>query len=155
MNKVILIGRLTKNVELKYTQQNLAVAQFTIAVNRPYNPNKQQQEVDFISCIAWRKLAENLSKYCRRGSQIAIEGRIQTRNYIAQDGSKRYITEVLCENITYLDNKSKTEGQQVLEQIQNNETTNSTENAQVQGQVEDPFQSFGEEIELSEEDLPF
>ena len=103
MNKVILIGRLARDPELRTTSGNLSVASFSLAVSRPYNPqNGGQSEADFINCVVWRRQAENLAKYCRKGSQIAVEGRIQTRNYTAQDGNKKYITEVLCDKITFL-----------------------------------------------------
>lgn len=146
MNKAILIGRLSRDIDLRYTQSNIAVAQFTLAVNRPYNPQTQQQEADFISCVVWKKQAENLHKYCKKGSQIAVEGRIQTRKYQNNEGKNVYITEVLCGNITFLDSKPKTEGQQVLEQIQEQVTSQITS---------DPFQSFGEEVTISEEDIPW
>ena len=95
MNKVILIGRLTRDPELRTTAGNLSVATFSLAVSRPYSPqNGGDSGADFINCVVWRRQAENLARYCHKGSQIAVEGRIQSRNYTAQDGSKRYVTEV-------------------------------------------------------------
>lgn len=148
MNKVILIGRLARDVELRATSTNKSVASFTMAVNRPYNPNIKQQETDFINCISWGKQAENLHKYCQKGSQIAIEGRIQTRNYTDRDGSRKYVTEVLCDNITFLGSKKedKTPGDEVVEQIVNN---------MAKQEKSDPFADFGEEVIINDEDLPF
>lgn len=146
MNKVFLIGRLTRDVELRATQSNLSVAQFSIAVNRPYNPESSERQADFINCVVWRRQAENLSKYCHRGSQIAVEGRIQTRKYVDRDNKTIYVTEVLCENITFLDTRSKAEDSQ-----------NGTENIE-ETQIydsQDSFKEFSEEVVINENDLPF
>ena len=96
MNKVILSGRLVRDPEIRYTQTGKAVASFTLAVNRRFSRNtNQEQTADFIPIIVWDKLAEICSKYLFKGSQVLIEGRMQIRNYDAQDGSKRYVTEVI------------------------------------------------------------
>ena len=144
MNKVILIGRLARDPELRTTAGNISVATFTVAVSRPFTPQSGGDSgADFISCVVWRRAAENLAKYCHKGSQIAVEGRIQTRNYTAQDGTKRYVTEILVDNLTFLGTKDSTP------QVENSisQTGNST--------PQDPFEDFGEEIVLREEDLPF
>jgi single-strand DNA-binding protein len=102
MNKVILAGRLTKNPEIRYTQTGKAVASFTLAVNRRFSHNtNQEQTADFIPIVVWDKLAEVCSKYLFKGSQVLIEGRMQVRNYEAQDGSKRYVTEVIAQELVY------------------------------------------------------
>ena len=112
MNKVTLIGRLTKDPELKFTPgQGTAVANFTIAVDRRM-PNKDgQREADFISVVVWGKIAENTANYMSKGKLIAISGRIQARSYDAKDGTKRYVTEVVAEEVQFLDkgNGSKSE----------------------------------------------
>lgn len=157
MNKVILIGRLSKDPELRTTASNLSVATFSIAVSRPVSANGEQG-TDFINCVIWRRQAENLAKYCHKGSQIAVEGRIQTRNYTAQDGSKRYVTEVLCDNVTFLGTKSDNAGQSNYQndpqsyQPEYSAPTPSMPEADIS---EDPFKDFGEEITLSDDDLPF
>lgn len=156
MNKVILIGRLARDPELRTTPTNVSVATFSIAVSRPFTPQDEQQGTDFINCVIWRRQAENLAKYCHKGSQIAVEGRIQTRNYTAQDGSKRYVTEVMCDNITFLGNSNKSEektpGEEVLEQVVNNMI-----GTQADTQQEDPFKDFNIEHseELEELEYPF
>lgn len=112
MNKIILIGRMTKNAEVRYTQSNKAVAQFSLAVNRPGN-----KETDFINIIAWDKLGEIVQKYTHKGSLIAVEGRLQTRTYEDNNGNKKYITEVVANNINLLEPKNKQE--QTEERINN------------------------------------
>lgn len=102
MNKVVLIGRLTKEPELKFTQNGNAVCNFTLAVNRTYKNEQGEYESDFINCIAWRGTAQFIGDYLSKGYQIAVSGSIQTRNYQAQDGSTRYVTEVLCDEVQNL-----------------------------------------------------
>lgn len=167
MNKVILIGRLARDPELRTTPTNVSVATFSIAVSRPFTPQGGQPETDFINCVIWRRQAENLAKYCHKGSQIAVEGRIQTRNYTAQDGSKRYVTEVMCDNITFLGTKSdnQSSANSYPESFQPNNNLAPAETMPVDNYnsgtmpttdiSEDPFKDFGEEITLSDDDLPF
>ena len=109
MNKVILIGRLTRDPELRYTGNNTPVTTFSLAVNRPFTNQNGEREVDFINCIVWRKLAETVKNYLSQGSQVAVEGRIQTRRYQNNKGESKYITEILVENIEFLESKSKKE----------------------------------------------
>lgn len=101
MNKVILIGRITKDIELRYTTQNKAVISYTLAVKR------DKDNTDFINCVVWEKQAENMAKYCSKGSLIAIEGKITTRNYDDKNGKKVYIIEVVTNNIQFLDTKKQ------------------------------------------------
>lgn len=106
MNKVLLVGRLTKAPELRYTQSGTANVAFTIAVDRKFSKEK---EADFISCVAWQKTAEFIAQYFTKGQSIGIEGRIQTRSYDTQDGSKRYVTEVVVEQVEFVGSKAKNE----------------------------------------------
>ena len=106
MNKVILIGRLTRDPEIRTTPSGVATTSFSIAVQRNYANAQGDREADFINCVAWRKQAENIAKYSTKGSQVAVDGRIQTRNYDAQDGTKRYVTEVIADNVTFLGGRS-------------------------------------------------
>ena len=105
MNRVILVGRITKDPELKKTAQDIAVVNFTIAVNRNYTDQQGEKQADFISCVVWRKQAENVAKYVSKGMLLGVEGRIQTRQYESETGMK-YITEVLCDSVQFLENKS-------------------------------------------------
>ena len=104
MNKVILAGRLVRDPKLRYTQTGKAVASFTLAVRR-FSHNNEQQTADFIPIIVWDKLAEVCSKHLFKGSQVLIEGRMQVRNYEAQDGSKRYVTEVIAQELEFMGSK--------------------------------------------------
>lgn len=108
MNKTILIGRLTKDPDVKYINGDTAVASFTLAVDRRFKNKDGNKEADFISCVAWNKTAELIEKYISKGSQIAISGRIQTRNYEATDGTRRYVTEVIAEEVQFIDTNRKT-----------------------------------------------
>ena len=135
MNNVTLIGRLTAKPEIKYSEQNIARSTFTLAVPRTYN----RDETDFINCVAWRNCAEILDKYCDKGSRIAVNGRIATRSYDAQDGTKRYVTEVIVDNVEFLDTKKE---QSKDEEVKPEEKS-------------DPFKDFGNEVALSDDDLPF
>lgn len=150
MNKVILIGRLTRDPELRTTPSGTATTSFTIAVDRTFvNQQTGQREADFINCVAWRKQAENISRYCFKGSQVAVEGRIQTRNYEAQDGTKRYVTEVICDNVTFLGSKNSNnndDSSMMSEPSSDIETTNLDE---------DPYANMGDEVALTDDDLPF
>ena len=107
MNKVFLIGRLTRDPELRYTGNNTAVASFSIAVNRNFTNQSGEREADFINIVVWRKQAENVKNYLTQGSQVAIDGRIQTRSYDDQDGKKRYVTEVIADNVDFLGSKGE------------------------------------------------
>ena len=104
MNKVEILGRLTKDPEIRYTQSNTPVASFTLAVNRRFAKEGEQQ-ADFINCVAWSKTAEFVSKYFKKGQQVAVVGRIQTRNWEDDNGQKRYATEVVAEEVYFADSK--------------------------------------------------
>jgi single-strand DNA-binding protein len=110
INRVVLVGRLTKDPELRYTNSNVGVASFTLAVNRNF-VGKDEVKADFIPCVAWDigkyKQSENVAKYLNKGSLCGVDGRIQTHNYEASDGTRRYITEVIADNVRFLDSKPK------------------------------------------------
>ena len=109
MNHFVGIGRLTRDPNVKYTQSGKAYASFTLAIDRRKNSDGNQQ-ADFISCVAWEKTAEVISQYCTKGKKIAVEGRIQTRSYDANDGTKRYVTEVVVQSMEFCDSKGKSGG---------------------------------------------
>lgn len=156
MNKAILVGRLTKDPELKMTENTKReVCQFTIAVNRPYTNEDGERKADFINCVVWDKLAENLSKYQRKGNQVAVEGRIQTRNYDDKDGKKVYVTEIFVSNITFLDSKGSNDSVNNLEEPPVKPGPITTEQIDSMPAANDPFASFGNEVEINDSDLPF
>jgi len=125
MNKVFLMGRLAKDVDLRSTQSGKSVARMTIAVDRPYSSNRQagQPTADFLNLIAWEKKADFAGKYLHKGSKILVEGRLETRSYEAQDGSKRYVTEIKVSDIEFAESKNSSGGfsQQYEQAVDNNE----------------------------------
>ncbi|CAI3308504.1 single-stranded DNA-binding protein [Enterococcus cecorum] len=116
MNHVQLIGRLTKDPELRYTSQGVGVATFTLAVQRNYSDNNGERQTDFIQCISWRKLAETIANHLVKGSLIACEGRIQTRNYENQQGQRIYVTEVVVNEVQFLESKEQTQHRKATKQ---------------------------------------
>lgn len=157
MNKVFLIGRLTRDPELRYTGNNTAVATFSLAVNRNFSNQQGEREADFINIVVWRKQAENVKNYLSQGSQVAIDGRIQTRSYDDKDGQKRYVTEVVADNVEFLGSKNSS-----------NTNSNGSHNEEPTpydfGDVKEPkgtdvdsnpFADFGSSIEISDDELPF
>lgn len=135
LNRVVLIGRLTKDPELRYTQNGVAVASFTLAVDRTYKNAQGEKETDFIPCVVFRQLAELCANYLAKGKLAAIDGRIQVRSYEGQDGQRRWVTEVLGENVRFLSPKD-------------NRSTDSSSVAP------DDFGSFAHEVSL-DDDIPF
>ena len=109
MNKVILIGNLTKDPELTTTTSGISVCRFTIAVSRRFTNSEGERETDFINIVVWRNLADNCHKFLRKGSKAAVVGNIQTRSYDAQDGSKRYVTEVVAEEVEFVGARANNE----------------------------------------------
>lgn len=138
LNRVILIGRLTKDPELRYTPAGVAVCQFTLAVDRPFTSQGGEKETDFIPVVVWRQLAETCANYLRKGRLTAVEGRIQIRNYENSEGRRVYITEVIADNVRFLESSR-----------QDNAQTDSRNNNQ------DPFPEDGKPIDISSDDLPF
>mgnify|MGYP002714764422 FL=1 len=109
MNRVVLVGRLTKDAELRYTPSGVAVATFTLAVNRPFTNQQGEREADFVNVVAWRKTAENVANYTTKGSLVAIDGRLQTRSY-EKDGRRVYVAEVVADNVQFLARSGSQEG---------------------------------------------
>ena len=107
INNVVLVGRMTRDTELHYTPQNLAVATFTLAINRNFKNQSGEREADFINCVIWRQQAENLANWAKKGALIGITGRIQTRNYDNQQGQRVYVTEVVADNFQLLESRNK------------------------------------------------
>ena len=172
MNTVQLVGRLTRDVELRFTSSGTAVGSFTIAVNRNFTNQQGEREADFISCVIWRKAAENLANFTRKGSLIAIDGRLQTRSYDNQQGQRVYVTEVVVNNFDLLETRSVTEQRPVSSPNTNHQTgaygTGGGQGYQSQPQMNQnnynqsfsssstsPFMDEGHPIDISEDDLPF
>ena len=151
MNKVVLIGRLTRDPELRYTSSNIPSATFSLAVNRPFQNQNGVREADFINIVMWRKQAETAKKYLTKGSLISIEGRIQTRNYDGADGKKVYVTEVVAHNFEFLETK----GQKTSTPMSDVSNDIEYSNAPSTNVSDEPYIDFGDTIELSDDDIAF
>lgn len=143
MNKIIITGNLCKDIELRYTNSNIAVLQNTVAVKNDFKNANGECDSEFINIVVWRQTAEFLKKYADKGSKVLVEGRLTNRSYDKQDGTKGYITEVVAEKVELLDAKKK------------ENATNEKQDASVQEKQGDPFKEFGSEIVLTDDDLPF
>lgn len=167
LNRVVIVGRLTRDPDLRYTPNGIAVANFTVAANRPFKNQQGEQEADFINCVIWRKPAENLATYMKKGSLVGVDGRIQTRSYENQEGKMVYVTEVLAESVQFLESRNSSQqrdydntggygGQQQGYQQQAPSHSNYNQQ-QSQGQQgnQNPFQQDGQKIDISDDDLPF
>lgn len=143
INRVVLVGRLTKDPELRYTPNGVAVCTFTLAVNRPFTNQQGDREADFINCVAWRGTAENLANYQKKGNLIGIDGRIQTRSYEGNDGKRRYVTEVIAESVQFLEPKK-------------DETTKQqSQQSRMTGEPDSLDFDDSEPINIDDSDLPF
>ena len=149
MNKAILVGRLTREPELRATTSGVSVASFTVACDRKFVKQGEERKADFINCIAWRNQAENLAKYIKKGGQIAVEGSIQTRSYDDPNGVRKFVTEVICNQITFLESKKTDSGYGDLSQL---EVPPMRENNFSQ---ESPFGDIKSSFDISSDDLPF
>ena len=141
LNRVVLIGRLTKDPELRYTPSGVAHAQFTLAIDRPFFRDQGEREADFIPIVTWRQLAEACANYLRKGRLAAVEGRIQVRNYENNEGRRVYVTEVVAENVRFLEPRD-------------GRSTTGSGSTGDQGR-HDPFADDGHPIDISDDDLPF
>ena len=160
INNVTLVGRLTKEPDLRYTSNGTAAASFTLAVNRSFKNANGDREADFINCVIWRKAAETLANYARKGTLLGITGRIQTRNYENQQGQRVYVTEVVVENFQLLESKNNNSSHNTsATSVSNTQTNNYTTNAQNASQANlglNPMDDFsGTTIDISDDDLPF
>ncbi len=161
MNRVVLVGRLTRDPELRNTNSGVPVVAFTIAVNRTFTSNATgEREADFINCIVFNKPAENLNRYIRKGGLVGVDGRIQTRSYTAQDGSKRYVTEVVCENIQFLEPKGNSQGNNygAYDDYSPYDMPRNNQRQSYQPQnkpANNPFEDVQAQFDITDDDLPF
>ncbi len=153
MNKVCLIGRITRDPELRYTSSNIPTVRFTLAVNRTFTSQNGEREADFINVVVWRNQAENVKKYVGKGSLVAVEGRIQTGSY-EKDGQKIYTTDVVADNVQFLE--SKAQSQNRSEEMTPADFANESSNvSQTTDMSEEVFADFGNSIEISDDDIAF
>lgn len=149
INRVVLVGRLTKDPELKYTQSGVAVCRFTLAVNRTFSNQSGEREADFVNCVTWRKQAENTANFLRKGSLTGIEGRIQTSSFDGQDGKRVFMTEVVADSVQFLEPKSNRQEQP------NNSYQAPPPSQQYSQQGREPYYSQHAPQEMPDDDLPF
>ena len=169
INNVVLVGRMTRDAELRYTPQNQAVATFSLAVNRNFKNQNGERDADFINCVIWRKSAETLANYARKGTLLGVTGRIQTRSYDNQQGQRVYVTEVVADNFQLLESRSASENRQQSGGFQSsgqsaggfggNNNSNQTSQSSngmpdFDRDTSDPFGSSST-IDISDDDLPF
>lgn len=155
INNLALVGRITKDIDLKYTSNGIAVTQNSLAVERPFKNAQGEKETDFINFVAWRKTAEILSQYAHKGAMIGIVGRIQTRNYQNNEGRTIYVTEVAAENIQLIQtNRNEQQGNSNQSNYQNNNQSNNQQNNYSNNQ-QTTTQNNNEAIDISDDDLPF
>ncbi|WP_144511569.1 single-stranded DNA-binding protein [Bacillus sp. FJAT-22090] len=149
INRVVLVGRLTKDVEIKYTPSGVAMARFTLAVNRTFKDANGEQQADFINIVVWRKQAENTANFLKKGSLAGVEGRIQTGSYEGQDGKRVYTTDVVADSVQFLEPKNGQANQNNSSTSQPNDHQRSRSEYQ---QPTDPFNSVPDD---AGDDLPF
>lgn len=166
INRTILVGRLTRDPELRHIQGGTAVASFTLAVNRQFTNSQGEREADFINCVIWRKAAENFVKLVHKGSLVGIDGRLQTRNYENKQGNRVYVTEVVVDNFSLLearyqapnDNSSDStnvNANQAPSNNQSNNSSNSNSSSNSRTNIRDPFADNSKPMDISDDDLPF
>lgn len=146
MNRVVLVGRLTRDPELRYTPAGVAVTTFTLAVNRDFTNQKGEREADFINIVVWRKPAENVANFLRKGSLAGVDGRLQSRYYEGQEGKRVYVTEVVAESVQFLEPKGSR---------QTASLPTDTSPTYDDGSGRDPFGKDAKPIDISPDDLPF
>lgn len=145
LNRAILVGRLTRDPDLRYTPNGIATSSFTLAVNRPFSNQQGEREADFINVVVWRKQAENAAQYLSKGSLAGVDGRIQTRSYENNSGQRVYVTEIVADSVQFLDTKSGSKP----------DAPRNEEEQQYGKKDDDPFSSDGQTIDISDDDLPF
>lgn len=154
LNRSVLVGRLTKDPDLRYTPNGTAVANFTIAVNRPFSNQQGDREADFINCVVWRRPAENLANYMKKGSLIGVDGRVQTRNYEGQDGKRVFVTEIVADSVQFLETKgTKGGGNQQSDGYQNSQNNNNQHQQNSVPTDQNPVPNHL--IDIEDDDLPF
>ena len=162
MNKVILTGRLTRDPESRMTQSNMEISRFSLACQSDFVSRDGERDTEFINCVAFNRSAQTINRYCRKGQMILVQGRIRNSSYDAQDGTKRYTTDVVVDNFEFLG--SRNDGgntNNYSNPSSNNSVAYSPEAPQMPNSVEttdiseDPYKDFGDELTLSSDDLPF
>ena len=152
INRVVLVGRMTRDPELRRTGQGDAVTSFTLAVNRNYTSRDGQQQADFINCVVWRKPAENVERYC--SSLVGVEGRIQTRSYDNAQGQRVYVVEVVCDSVQFLETKAareRVQSQVQMQQPQSNDNFYDMKTVELEKEFDNSLNTY----DIMEDDIQF
>lgn len=153
INRVVLVGRMTRDPELRRTQNGSAVTSFTLAINRPKR-NDEEQQADYISCVTWNKVAENVEKYCSKGSLVGVEGRLRSRSYDNAQDQRVYVTEVVCDSVQFLETKPRDKYEE--QQYHSQSTYNPNQYQQpTQNQQQDSFMNENPPFNIMEDDIQF
>jgi single-strand DNA-binding protein len=156
INRIVLVGRLTKDPDLRYTPNGVAVANFTLAVNRPFTNQQGDRDADFVPIVVWRRQAENVANYLKKGSLAGVDGRLQTRNYENNEGRRIYVTEVMGDSVQFLEPKGSGQGQSQNQGQNRGPAGDYNGNDRNQSRSnDDPFANEGKPIDISDDDLPF
>ena len=155
INRTVLVGRLTRDPELKRTANGVAVVSFNLAVNRQFTNSQGEHEADFINCVIWRKAAENFVKFTNKGSLVGIDGRIQTRNYENQQGQRVYVTEVVVDNFSLLESRNANSSDNTNNNSNNQSSNFNNQPKKPNNNVSDPFANNDKPMDISDDDLPF
>lgn len=155
MNKIILVGRLTKDPEVRTTSAGFNTVNFTVAVNRNFKNKEGNYDADFLPCVAFRQTADFISKFFKKGNMICLDGRVQTRNYDAADGSKRYVTEVVVENVEFVGGKNDSSSSSNTDFVDEPSVAPIDEMPEYDIPTSDPYENYDKEVSLSDNDLPF
>lgn len=170
INNVVLVGRLTRDPDLRTTGSGISVATFTLAVDRQYTNSQGERGADFINCVIWRKAAENFVNFTSKGSLVGIQGRLQSRSYDNKDGQRVFVTELVVDSFSFLESRRDRENRQTTGSSMNTTSSNSfgantnapntnnnlnSNNSNSENKAQDPFADSGNAIDISDDDLPF
>ncbi|HDT6654153.1 TPA: single-stranded DNA-binding protein [Staphylococcus aureus] len=155
LNRVVLVGRLTKDPEYRTTPSGVSVATFTLAVNRTFTNAQGEREADFVNCVVFRRQADNVNNYLSKGSLAGVDGRLQSRNYENQEGRRVFVTEVVCDSVQFLEPKNTNDSQQDLYQQQVQQTRGQSQYSNNKPVKDNPFANASDPIEIDDDDLPF
>jgi len=157
LNRVVLVGRMVRDPELRRTGSGIAVTSFTIAMNRNFTNQQGERQADFIPCVVWNKAAENTARYCGKGSLVGVEGRLQSRTYENQEGKKVNVIEVVCDSVQFLETRASSEqrGQTIQQQPSNNNNLNDAFYDMSSEDIQKEFDNSTNAFDIMDDDIQF
>jgi single stranded DNA-binding protein (ssb) len=153
LNRVVLVGRMVRDPELRRTGTGAAVTSFTLAMNRNFSNQQGERQADFIPCVVWNKIAENTARYCSKGSLVGVEGRMQSRTYENQDGRKVNVIEVICDSVQFLETRSSNE-QRTTQPVQTDDFSNPFQDMK-NDDIQKEFDSSNNAFDIMDDDIQF